>query len=226
MATSHSGVGARSVGAGGKKKGGLLKWLLPLLLLLVLAIVLIALLSGGDDDSERSGATQAPAASAAPDDPSSRATGGAAAGAGAAGTLVTVGDVSLLGADAEAFGGAVGEQATGRGIEVLSVIENEGFFVGTSEQDRVYVEFGAEVGENETARDYQPSAGDRVDLRGEIRPAPQEPGRTLHLEQADARVVERQGAFINATNVSRKFLDDATGTWPPQGRGGVALTQR
>ena len=203
MATSPSGsVGARSVGAGGKKKGGFLKWLLPLLLLLLAVIILVALLSGGDDDSERSGAAQAPAAGAAPDDPGSRATG-AAAGGGAAGTLVTAGDVSLLGADAEAFGGAIGEQATGRGIEVLSVVQGEGFVVGTSEQDRVYVEFGADVGENETAGDYRPSAGDRVDLRGEIRPAPQEPGRTLHLEQADARVVEQQGAFVNATNVSR-----------------------
>jgi hypothetical protein len=67
----------------------------------------------------------------------------------------------------------------------------------------VYVEFGADVGEDETARDYTPSVGDTVDLRGEIRPAPEDPGRTLRLEAADANVVETQGGFINATNVSK-----------------------
>ncbi len=67
----------------------------------------------------------------------------------------------------------------------------------------MYVEFGAEVGEDETAGDFTPAVGDRVNLEGELRPAPAEPGRTLHLKAADARVVEQQGAFVNATNVAR-----------------------
>ena len=67
----------------------------------------------------------------------------------------------------------------------------------------MYVEFGGDVGEDETAADFRPAPGDRVNLEGELRPAPQEPGRTLRLEQADAQVVERSGAFVNATNVSR-----------------------
>ena len=67
---------------------------------------------------------------------------------------------------------------------------------------RVYVEFGGGVGEDETPADHRPSAGDRVNLRGGLRPAPADPGRTLRLERADAAVVERQGAFVNASNVT------------------------
>ena len=201
MATSHSDqIGARSIGAGEKrkKKGGVLKWLLPLLLLLIVAAILIALLSGGDDDDAASTANP----------PAAQQSQGAGAGAGAnaAGTgrngTLTAAQHSLLGAEAATFGAAIGQPVTGTGLEVLSVAD-EGFFVGTSEQDRVYVEFGAGVGEDETAADFTPAVGDRVNLEGELRPAPAEPGRTLHLEAADAQVVEQQGAFVNATNVAR-----------------------
>ena len=188
MATSHPDrVGARSIGAGAgekRKKGGFLKWLLPLLLLLIAAAILIALLTGGDDDDA--------ASTANPPAVSQSQGAGAGAGANAAGTgrngTLTAAQQSLLGAEAATFGAAIGEQVTGTGLEVLSVAD-EGFFVGTSEQDRVYVEFGAGVGEDETAGDFTPAVGDRVNLEGELRPAPAEPGRTLHLEAADARVV-------------------------------------
>lgn len=72
-----------------------------------------------------------------------------------------------------------------------------------SEADRVYVEFGGDVGEDETAADFRPAVGDRVNLEGELRPAPEDPGRTLRLERTDAQVVEQQGAFVNAANVAR-----------------------
>ena len=195
-------VGARSLGRErGKKGGGIWKLLLGLLLLLLLAFALITLL-GSEDDNEAGSGANAPAVQQAA--PNSGNAGGAAAVAGGAGagTLVSGADTSLLGAGGGMLGGMVGEQATGTGIEVLSVAK-QGFFVGTEEQDRVYVEFGADVGEDETARDYTPSAGDTVDLRGEIRPAPEDPGRTLRLEAPDANVVEAQGGFINATNVSK-----------------------
>lgn len=199
MSSSDPGsVGARSIGAGGGKKGWL-KWLLLLVLLLIVAIVLIALLSGDDDDTPAPTVTTPAAATQPP------ATGGTAANTGQeTGTLVTARAKSLLGASAATFEEGIGEPAVGRNIEVLSLIEDDGFFVGTSNDDRVYVEFGADVGEDETGDDYRPSVGDRVNLEGELRPAPDDPGRTLRLERADAQVVERQGTFINATNISRR----------------------
>ena len=205
MATSRPDqVGARSIGdrgaTKGTGKGGWLKWLLLALLLLLVIGVLIALLSGGDDKKAAPAAATPAGQSGAT---SGAGNGAAAAGGAGQGSLVGAGKQSLLGASAATFGSAVGEQVTGRDLEVLSVVEDEGFFVGTSEQDRVYVEFGGDVGENETAADFRPAAGDRVNLEGELRPAPEDAGRTLRLEQADAQVVEQQGAFVNATNVAR-----------------------
>lgn len=205
MATSHpDSAGARSIGAGrkseGKGKGGWLKWLLLALVLLLVIGALIALLSGGEDEQ----ASPAAVAPAGQSQSAAGATGAAAAGgAGSQGSLVGAGGQSLLGASAATLGSIVGEQVTGRDLEVLSLVEDDGFFVGTSEQDRVYVEFGGDVGEDETAADFRPAVGDRVNLEGELRPAPADAGRTLRLERTDAQVVERQGAFVNATNVAR-----------------------
>ena len=188
-------VGARSVGGGPEKGAGWLKWLVLLLLLLAAVVLLVSLLGDDDEDTAATG----PAVTASdPATPSSGAAGGATASG--TGALPAAGQ-SLLGASPDVFGGAVGEQASGRGVEVLSVVEDEGFFVGTSPQDRVYVELGGDVGENEQAAAYEPQVGDRVDLDGEVRPAPEDPGRTLRLEAEDASVVEEQGAFVNASDV-------------------------
>jgi len=61
---------------------------------------------------------------------------------------------------------------------VQSVVEDEGFWVGSSALDRVYVEYGGDVGADET-QGFAPEVGDTVDLTGELRPAPADPGKTL-----------------------------------------------
>jgi len=182
MAREHN-VGAVSVGAH-RKRGGWWKWLLLLLLLLAAVILLVSLLGGDDDDSGNAGGT-------------TTAQSQSAASSSAAGTLTAAG-TSLLPVPDD-LSASVGEQAEGRGVKVLSVVEDEGFWVGTSRADRVYVEYGGDVGENEQAS--RPSVGDTVDLTGPVRPAPDDPGRTLRLEKADSDLVERQGAFINASSV-------------------------
>ena len=89
-------------------------------------------------------------------------------------------------------------------MRVQEVIPEEGFFVGTSEEDRVYVEFGGDVGETEqNSNSYDAKVGDVVNLTGPVRPAPAEPEQTLNLDAEDARVVEEQGAFINAETVEK-----------------------
>ena len=187
--------GAVSVGGGGRKGAGWLKWLLPLLLLLLGAILFFAL-SGGDDDEQS--ASQTPTAAQTTPAPAEEGSGGAAPAAGA-GTL-TAGEASLLPAPQD-LGQYVGQDAEGREVVVRSVVENEGFWVGTSETDRVYVEYGGEVGEDERA--FAPQVGDKVDLTGPVRPAPEDPGRTLRLEQADSDLVKQQGGFINATTAEK-----------------------
>jgi hypothetical protein len=84
---------------------------------------------------------------------------------------------------------------------VQSVSGQAGFFAGTSPQDRVYVEWSSAVGENEAS--FLPKVGDRVNLRGPVRPAPADPARTLKLSPEDAQLVSSQGAFVNAEEVTR-----------------------
>ena len=51
-----------------------------------------------------------------------------------------------------------------------SVNGNEGFFVGSSATERVYVEWGGDVGEDEASR-FSPQKGERVNLTGPLQPA-------------------------------------------------------
>ena len=101
----------------------------------------------------------------------------------------------------------MGEVAQGRGVIVQSVVtgqENpdalEGFWVGSSQQDRVYVEWGGDVGANEA--DYVPKVEEKVNLTGPVRAAPQDPAQTLNLSPDDAQLVRSQGAYVNADEVT------------------------
>ena len=160
-----------------KRSGGWLKWLLPLLLLAALAIALIALLGGGDDER-------------------------AATGTGTSAGAITAGGTTLHGDDPSTLTGAIGDEATGQGVRVLSVIKGVGFWVGTSQQDRMFVEYGSKAGGDETQQTFEAKVGQRVNLVGPVQKAPADPEQTLRISGDDARRVTEQGAFINADRVT------------------------
>jgi hypothetical protein len=91
-------------------------------------------------------------------------------------------------------------EATGNSAKVLLVVSGTGFWVGSSNDDRVFVEYGSTVGSDE-AQPYNPKVGDVVELRGEVRPAPADPARTLKLAGRDAKQLKVQGAYINVQDV-------------------------
>ena len=124
------------------------------------------------------------------------ASGGAAGGG--AGTL-TAGGVNVMG-DSGSLGQHLRERATGRDLRVLSVIPNGGFFVGTSDADRKYIEYGGKYGPDE--KTGLPEVGDRVNMVGKVNPAPADPVETLEVGPEDAAVIKQQGAFINADRVT------------------------
>jgi hypothetical protein len=194
--------GATPIGGDRKKGGGWWKWLLALLLL-ALVVVAIVLLTGGGDDDEPSSTSPAASTTTTSASTAAPATTGpdtsASAPADGAGTL-TAGGSSLLGGAQVAD--ALDETATGEGLEVLAKTDG-GFFVGTSEDDRVFVEYAGDVGTDEpSAGTYVPEVGDVVDLEGPVAEAPKDPARTLKLDAADADLVERQGAYVNADTVT------------------------
>ena len=186
--------GAHAMGGGRKKGGGWLKWLLLGLLAAALLALIIGLVSCGDDDEAATGnvATQAEGAA----DEAGDAAGGAAAGA--AGTLTAEGQ-DILPADVD-LAGRVDQTATGEAVTVQSVTD-AGFFVGTSASDRRFVEWGGDVGDDEADQTFRPKVGDKVNLTGPIKEAPENPAQTLDLSEDDAALVSEQGAYVNADTV-------------------------
>jgi hypothetical protein len=169
-------TGSRRVagtGGGGPRK------LLPLLLGLLLAIAVVLLLIsliGGDD-------------------------GGDGGNSGSNAGQLMAGGASLLPPPADGLSAQAGRTATGKDVRVQSVNGNEGFFVGSSPTERVYVEWGGDVGENEPSR-FRPQEGQRVNLTGPLQPAGARELNKLKLSSADAELVRSQGAFVNADRVT------------------------
>jgi hypothetical protein len=167
-------TGSRRVGGTG---GGGLRKLLPLLLGLLLAVLLALLLIsliGGDDSDDGTGSNVG---------------------------QLAAGGANLLPPPPNGLSAQAGETATGKNVAVQSVNGNEGFFVGSSGRERVYVEWGGDVGQNEPSR-FQPQTGDRVNLTGPVQAAGANQLRKLKLSPADLELVRSQGAFVNADRVT------------------------
>ncbi len=76
-------------------------------------------------------------------------------------------DVLALAAAPDAAGslaGVTGQPVTATGVQVLSVPADEGFWVGSSDTQRVWVQLTGEAGESP----YQVQEGDRVDFEGTV----------------------------------------------------------
>jgi hypothetical protein len=191
---------------GGERGGGRRRALLIGALLVAGLVALLLLLSqcGGNDPGPgsdpaaqtSSAAGETSAGSAAPS--SSGAAGSSAApsgGSGADGQVVTADGRSVLapaaGADAAAaLGGLAGQPVTATGVRVLSVPADEGFWFGTSETERVWVQLTGEAGESP----YQVQEGDLVDLEGT-------------LVEHDAAFAEQVG--VDAAEGAQQLTDQA-----------------
>ncbi len=184
--------GATPVGArdrGNRRKRGLLLGALLVGLLILAALLLSQCGSddpeGGSDEASRSSAgldatssrSSGSAGSSSPSaSPSAPGSAGAGAGAGAGGgagqgqgQIVTAGGESVLelaaGPNAAAALGALdGEAVTGTAVQVLSVPADEGFWVGSSDRDRVWIQLTGEAGESP----YQVTEGDTVNFEGTV----------------------------------------------------------
>jgi hypothetical protein len=170
-------TGARALGGENEKRAGWLWPLLALLALLLIAGLLLSLLTGDNDDD--------------------------AAGGGSASTAsLTATGKSLLPVPAEGLGALAGDPAKGKALQVVSVNGNEGFSVAKGNSDPVYVEWGGDVGQDEASR-FQPKVGQKVNLTGPLQQAGDNVAERLKLEPDDARLVESQGAFVNADRVTQ-----------------------
>ncbi len=166
---------------GGKRKSrkGIVWLVLGLAALALLALLLILLIDGGKEKPAPQAGGPPPAQQGAP---SAQPTAG--------GQPVALRDLRPQ----------VGQTASAQAAVVQAVNPNEGFWVGTSQTDRVYVEYGGDVGETEAT--FVPQVGQKVNLTGPVRAAPKDPGERLNLTPPDAQQVKSQGGYVNADRVT------------------------
>jgi len=200
----HSRPAAVPVGGGPTRR----KWLLPLLLGLLALIALLALLSqcgDDDDDDDRPAATPTTAtvtspASSLPAAPSVAATG--TGQGGEAGTVTAAGTNLLGAASVAALSAQDTQQAVGRAVKVQSVPADEGFWVGTSEQDRLWVQLSGTRGES----DYKVKQGDTVDFTGTVTKAASDFATKAGVTAAEgADQLTQQGYYVSVPASSVKL---------------------
>ena len=179
MGRTEASTGAVLARPTGGRRRGWLPWLLALIALIVLAALLLALLSGDDDGDRKSGASRSQAATA----------------------RLTVDDQSILPLPQSGLRPLVGKDTVGSGLVVQKIVGGDGFWVGESPQDRLYVEYGGGAGKTEGG--FHPDrVGQRVDFDGPVRAAPADPAQTLNLAAGDAARVKAQGGYVNANSVA------------------------
>lgn len=164
----------------GKGGAAWLWWLLGVLALLVVGLVVFFLLNDGDDAGTTTaggGGTQGEV------DVSGTNTG----------TIEAGGDSLFPLSDELALSQYSGETVEANSVNVLSVVSDEGFWVGQSEDQRVFVRL-AESGES--GPNVQP--GDRVSFSGTVVENDQNFVESRGItEEEGAQLLERQGHHIN-----------------------------
>lgn len=131
------------------------------------------------------------------DDPS-----GSSSSASASSGQLTAKGADVLGSPG-ALRGHVGQQADGKGVLVQSVVSDEGFWVGSSASDRVFVHLSEASRDGQAESPYQVKAGDRVDLTGTVQRLGSTSARDFGVTAAEgASQLASAGAFVEATSVS------------------------
>lgn len=171
---AESDARAAENGDEGKGRSGRkrLLWVLLALVAVVLLVLLLMKLLGGDEES------------AAP----------------APGTVTADGQ-PLVPTPPSGLGSLAGHMAKGTAVVVQSVNGDEGFFVGPTVADRVYVEWGGHVGDSEAPR-FQPKVGETVNLIGTVEKVSRSKLKRLGLPINAQDLVEQQGGFIHADTVA------------------------
>ena len=215
--------GATSVGAERSNKKRLLVLGAVLLAALIALLLLLSQCGGGDDDpaetsgaaasstpsttARSSGSSSGSSSSAGSSTPSASGTAGAGApaGSGAPSSIVAADGSAVLDPAApadptEALGRLSGQAVTGSAVQVLSVPADEGFWVGTSDTQRVWVQLTGTAGESP----YQVRQGDRVDFTGTV--VAHDPGFAATVGVDDAEGAAQLTAQAQHIEVDRAAL--------------------
>ena len=172
--------GARSLSGRRLAPPRWLPWLALALLALIALIAFLVIRSVADDDDE----SAVRATNAGP------------------GTLTAGGKTLLPVSAAGALASLNGQAVSGRGVTVESVVADEGFWVGASPRERVFVSLLPEARGGSGESPFQARAGQRVDLAGILRPVPPDVGRLGVNDAEGAAQLRSQGHYIEASAVT------------------------
>lgn len=127
----------------------------------------------------------------------------AAFGTAAVGSAMTAGGVNLLDlASKGSVASAVGQQATVKNLEVLSVVADEGFWVGSGGK-QFFVHLSA-ASRNSGESTPKVTAGSRVDAAGQVVKAPEQASSLGVTTEEGAKQLRDQGAYLEAASYSMK----------------------
>ena len=190
-------------------------------LLLLLALIFLLVKAAGDDDGEKvpagdslgqaAGGAAAPAADqpgagavATPTDVASA--GGTPSGpsgppTGANGAL-SAGGTELLSVPGGRLGSLTGQAASGQAV-VQSVVADEGFWVGPSATNRVFVVLTPQARGADGESPFQVTAGQTVQLKGTVKPSDAALADGLEVEAGEGKQqLIDQGGYVEATSIS------------------------
>lgn len=205
MADNGRTTGSFSVRGGDHRRRGLgwLWWLL--LALVVIALIAFLLSRNSGDQGDQSGvdvsddATTGDSGGADPT-PADTASGGAVPTAAETGNAgqdppLTSGGQGLLPLPAGGLATFVDQPVEATSVAVESVVADEGFWVGPSATDRVFVFFAAENAGSESAVQIQ--AGQPVSFTGTVMPLPPDFEAAFEIDAAEGSdQLAQQGHFI------------------------------
>jgi hypothetical protein len=153
--------------------------------------------AGTEEDSAQEGSSEDGAASAAPEAspaPDAGATGGA--------SLTADGEDLLASVAGRSLSARAGQAVTGTAT-VESVVSDEGFWVGSSAEDRVFVFLTPEARQSQGESGFQVKAGQTVQLEGAMTSLQETPEVAEGVEAAEgADQLGSQGAYVRAESVT------------------------
>ena len=214
---SDTRVGARSIsGPGGRgRRRSPLAWLpgVGLLLLLLIALLVVLVVFNPADEGDKAGLDlrddkevidgAAGPAAGTPAAPPAGQTAPAPSGQSGPGlgTLTASGRSVLDEASAGRYAQLHGQPVEGRAVSVQSVVADEGFWAGASEQNRVFIFLTPQARTRTGESPFQVRAGQRVDLTGSVKAVPADL-TPFGVDQSEgAAQLRSQGHYIEATSV-------------------------
>jgi hypothetical protein len=125
---------------------------------------------------------------------------GAAQGGGAA--QLTADGQDLLAASGSSLGERAGQAVTGSAV-VESVVSDEGFWVGSGRESRVFVFLTPQARESAGESGFQVQAGQTVQIEGSMVTADEAPDALAGVEEAEGlSQLQQQGALVSADAVT------------------------